>query len=58
MSNITFVTDVESAATAEIAGLVIHDFTRQADDEVAGRGVLAYTYSVGGPALQSGPLAA
>lgn len=60
MSNVTFITAAESAATNEIAGLVVHDFARQADDELAGRGVPAWCGWCAGGAitLQCGSLAA
>lgn len=58
MSN-TSVTAAELTDADGPFAVVVHDFGRHAEDELAGRGTPVYTYSVGGDlALQSGPLAA
>ena len=54
MSNVMLFTAADSLVTDEIACLVVHDFARQADDELAGRGMLLLTYcSAGAVALDS-----
>lgn len=48
MSNVMLFTAAESPVTDEIASLVVHDFAREADDELAGRGMVLLTYCSGG----------